>query len=63
MNVKLYKSLPAAAMQIRTEVFVVEQGFVDLPDEIDNIALHFVAYDDERAIATCRTFQDGDVRS
>lgn len=59
MKVKLYKSLPDAAMQIRTEVFVVEQGFVDSPDEVDNIALHFVAYDAERAIATCRIFQDG----
>lgn len=60
MEVKIYRSLPDEAMKIRIEVFVKEQGFTDLPDDIDDIALHFVAFDNSHPIATCRVFPDGE---
>ena len=60
MELKIYDYLPAESMEIRTTVFVKEQGFVDLPDETDSVALHFVLYDCGRPIATCRAFADGE---
>ena len=60
MEIKLFTCLPDEAMQIRTEVFVYEQGFVDYPDETDLVALHFVGYIDTLPVATCRTFADSD---
>lgn len=54
MTVKIYDSLPKEAIDIRTEVFVSEQGFVDKPDEADKIATHIVMFDGDRAVATCR---------
>ena len=54
MTVKIYDSLPKEALDIRIEVFVYEQGFVDKPDETDKTAKHIVMYDGDRAIATCR---------
>ena len=54
MTVKIYDSLPKEALDIRTEVFVCEQGFIDKPYETDKIATHIVMYDNERAVATCR---------
>lgn len=54
--VKVYTSLPQSAMDIRVKVFVDEQGFRDEPDEIDTVAAHFVMYDAEKPIATCRLF-------
>ena len=46
------------AMKVRILVFVEEQGFVDEFDEIDAVATHFVAYDEDRPIGTCRLFWD-----
>jgi len=53
-----------AALDLRHEVFVVEQG-VPLPEEIDEHdetdALHLVAVgDDGRVIATCRIVAEGE---
>ena len=59
-EIKIFNSLPKDALDIRTEVFVREQGFVDEEDEHDALATHFVMYDGERAIATCRIFPKGD---
>ncbi|MFV0527544.1 MAG: GNAT family N-acetyltransferase [Lachnospiraceae bacterium] len=44
------------AQQIRQEVFVEEQGFLDEFDEVDAQAFHVVLYEDDRAIATGRLF-------
>jgi Predicted acyltransferase len=44
------------AKTIREEVFVKEQGFQHEFDEIDQTAIHIVVYDDEKPIATARTF-------
>ena len=60
MEIKLFTCLPDEAMQIRTEVFVYEQDFVDYPDETDLVALHFVGYIDTLPVATCRTFANSD---
>ena len=45
------------AIQIRNEVFVHEQGFQNEFDEIDDISLHFVLYD-EKAVGVCRLYYD-----
>lgn len=60
MEIKSYNYLPTEAMKIRTEVFVKEQGFIDLPDEIDDFAIHFVGYLDSLSVATCRVFADAE---
>ena len=60
MKIKIYeKNLPDSAKIIRQVVFEKEQGFVDEFDETDDIATHFVTFDeDEKPIATCRVFRD-----
>lgn len=44
------------ARDIRTRVFIEEQGFVEEFDEIDHIALHAVLFDGDTAVATGRLF-------
>ncbi len=56
MKIITYHNLPPEAMKVRQEVFVAEQGFVDEFDEIDSVATHFVMYDREIPVATCRVF-------
>ena len=46
------------ARAIRTDVFVIEQGFHNEFDEIDDRAYHAVLYDGERPVATGRAFQE-----
>lgn len=60
MKTTIYeKNLPECAKTIRQVVFEEEQGFVDEFDETDEIATHFVMFDeDERPVATCRIFWD-----
>lgn len=61
MEFKIYNNgLPADAMEIRTVVFVEEQGFVDMPDETDKTAAHILGYDGDKAVAVCRVFRDGE---
>ncbi len=57
METKIYDVLPPEAIQIRTAVFVEEQGFTEEFDELDGIAQHFVVFDDKTAVATCRLFE------
>ncbi len=60
MTIREYNGLPDEALAVRTTVFVEEQGFVDEFDEIDRIAVHFIAFDENVPIGTCRIFtQDG----
>ena len=58
MEIKIFHSLPEAAVAIRTAVFVEEQGFQEEFDSIDHRAIHFVAYENGAPIATCRIFVD-----
>lgn len=57
MEIKTFNCLSADALKIRTTVFVNEQGFHDEFDKIDDIAMHFVMYDGNKPIATCRVFK------
>ncbi len=56
MKLEIYHDLPAAAMTVRQTVFVEEQGFCDEYDENDPISTHFVLFDGDEPIATCRVF-------
>lgn len=56
MRIQVYDALPQSALDIRITVFVTEQGFVDEVDDIDSVATHFVLYDVDKAVATCRVF-------
>ena len=58
MQVKIYEELPKCALDIRTEVFIHEQGFEYELDERDKLATHFVVFDMQTPIATCRVFFD-----
>ena len=58
MDIKIYeKMLPKEAIDIRLTVFTEEQGFFDEFDDIDKTATHFIVFDGEKAIATCRVFE------
>lgn len=58
MEIKSFKGLVDDALEIRITVFVKEQGFVDEEDEIDALATHLVAYEEDKPIATCRFFKE-----
>ncbi len=60
MEIKQFNYLPEHAHELRKEVFIKEQGFAAEFDETDNIAIHFVAYDDDDVIGTCRIFTEND---
>lgn len=63
MLVKQFDYLPDDAINIRREVFVLEQGFQDEFDENDTQAKHFVGYINDTPIATCRVFFDSEIQS
>ena len=48
--------LPTDAVKIRTEVFVVEQGFKEEFDTVDNNCVHFLYYVDDKAIGVARIY-------
>lgn len=56
MIIKEYNYLPKEARNIRNEVFVKEQGFIEEFDVIDDIAKHIVIYEREQPISTCRIY-------
>ena len=56
MKIKKYTELPKEAIQIRNEVFVEEQGFIDEFDSIDNISTHLVLFRGDLPLATCRYY-------
>lgn len=55
-EIKVFSHLPQEAKEIREQVFILEQGFQKEYDQIDEIATHFVLYQDGEAIGTCRVF-------
>ncbi len=57
MELKKYNYLNNDAITIRKTVFVDEQKFSDEFDDIDKIATHFVMYDNDEYVATCRVFK------
>ena len=60
MRVEKFTFLPDQAKRVRVAVFMQEQGFLDEFDALDEIATHFVAFDGEDAVATCRTWLSDD---
>lgn len=61
MIIRKYEYLPEEAKEIRTQVFMKEQGFKDEFDEVDNMAIHLVLFDeDEKALGTCRVYFNED---
>lgn len=63
VTVKEYSFLPMEAKEIRTRVFVEEQGFVEEFDATDAAAVHLVAFVGQRAVGTCRVFYHEDRKS
>lgn len=57
MEIKVFERIPAEAIALREEIFMKEQGFEQEFDEIDNVALHIIVFDGERAIAVCRAYK------
>ena len=60
IKIKTYDRLPAEAETIRREVFMEEQGFVNEFDDIDDIAIHLVAFEDGIPAACCRIFPENE---
>jgi len=60
MKYKIYNELNNDIIKTRTSVFVDEQGFKDEFDEIDKTCFHIVLYDNEKPVATCRYFKEGE---
>ncbi len=61
MKTQIYREIPDAAKEIRSTVFVCEQGFCEEFDTIDETAVHFVVFEDENLpVATCRVFWDAE---
>lgn len=58
-EIKLFSTgLPEEAKQIRTAVFVDEQGFHEEFDETDDISIHAVLFIDGKAAGTARMFTE-----
>lgn len=59
-QIKSFKILPEEAINIRTKVFVEEQGFKEELDTIDKIAEHLILFVDDNPIGTCRYYKKDD---
>lgn len=55
-EIKTYHALPPEAEEIREEVFMKEQGFVNEFDDIDSIATHLVLFWEGQPAGVCRFF-------
>ncbi len=56
IEIKTYRTLPVEAKEIREEVFVREQGFVQEFDRTDEIATHLVLFWEGQPAGVCRFF-------
>lgn len=56
MRTEFYDFLPDDCINIRTEVFINEQEFKDEFDDIEDIAVHMVVFDKDKAIACGRLY-------
>lgn len=57
IKVQITSELPQCAKDIRQQVFIKEQGFINEFDDIDKCAWHLVVYDEETPLACCRFFR------
>ena len=55
-EIKTYHTLPLEAKEIREEVFMKEQGFVNEFDDIDSITTHLVLFWEGQPAGVCRFF-------
>ena len=58
-----FNKLPKDSIQIRTTVFVVEQGFREEFDTVDHVATHFVVYQNDKALGTARIYYSEEHKS
>ena len=58
--VKRFDTLPEAAREIRTAVFMEEQGFREEFDELDGESVHLVLYCQGEPAAVARVYWDGE---
>lgn len=58
MQYKIFDTLSQEAIDIRTAVFIEEQGFQQEFDEIDNNAYHLIIYENNIPIANGRLYKD-----
>lgn len=58
MHFKIYNTLPQEARDIRTRVFIEEQGFENEYDATDGVAAHIVAFRDDSPVGVCRVFRE-----
>ena len=61
MEVRFYKGLNKDSKKIREEVFVVEQGFKEEFDDLDDYVDTMVIYEDNMPVATGRLYQIDEV--
>ncbi len=59
MITKKYEMLPQEAIDIRTEVFMEEQGFQEEFDDLDDKCVHMVLFDGEVEVGCCRYYKEG----
>ena len=59
-QIKSFKILPEEAINIRTKVFVEEQGFKEEFDTIGKISEHLILFVDDNPIGTCRYYKKDD---
>lgn len=56
LRFEIKEKLPKESAEIRTNIFIQEQGFTVEFDTWDDQALHIVAYEDDTPIATARAY-------
>jgi len=58
-----WQDLKKYAKPIREEVFIQEQNIaeVDEWDELDEVSIHFIAFEDEKAVATARLLSNNSI--
>ena len=61
MDYKKYTELNQNIIDIRTAVFIDEQGFKNEFDEVDKNCSHIVLYDNNKPMATARYFKKDDI--
>ena len=62
-KIEYYDYLPKEAVQIRTKVFVEEQGFKEEFDGTDKTAIHLLLFNNSKAVATARMFTENGGKS
>lgn len=62
LEFEFYNYLPIDAKRIREEVFVIEQGFNEEFDSIDNSAIHVLVKYNGKYVATSRAYKESEKR-